>query len=191
MKKVLSLIAILGACVIAATAMTACGGNDKKEASKADTASTAASDSKTEQQDATEAPADDGTTDFGWVKFKMPEGFEETKESSSYTTITDTQNSKRIMKVFAEYLSAGKTPESVRNEKVEKSSGRSEKGEDLTIGGTTWYVEKFTFNGNDSRKFYSGLDETNYVYITAFEMTEEDEAVKTVLESFAADPSKL
>ncbi len=189
MKKLLSVIAVLGACAVLTSALTACGG--KKAESKSDGGTQSSVTDVTKGEETTAAPEDDGLSDYDWMKFKMPEGFEEFGESDSYTTIQETENSKHKMKFFRRTKSADTDMDAIVDEEVSKDTDRYSKGETFQMGNYTWVTENFTFNSNDSRKFYTQLDDTHYAYITVFEMTEADDAVKTVLESFTADPSKI
>ena len=50
-------------------------------------------------------------TDFGWVKFEMPEGWADAKESDAYVTVKEDADTHHIVKLFGNNYVVEKTIE--------------------------------------------------------------------------------
>ena len=177
MKRSLKVLAVLCAALLAAASLAACGG---QSASKADEAS-----SKVTETKADEAPAD-----FGDVKFKMPAGYEDTKESDYYTTIANSANKDQIMKISTGKLLSSETIEKFVEKKAAQSD-RYKQEDSFEMGSFKWYPVRFTFNDVASSYFYAQAGDAYYVAVTAYTITEKDDDVKTVLGSLQVDESKI
>ena len=178
MKTTVKLVSLLCA-LLMVFSLAACG--EKADTAKDSDAKTTSSDS-----DSTPAPAaNDKLTDFGWVKFEMPEGYSDSKESDSYVTIAEDADSHHIIKFFSQTLFSGKTAADVA---AEKADDKNTLGEKITVNGRDWYPLYFKFNDKDSVKLYTDVNESKYVYLTVYEMTENEPAVQTVLNSIEIIP---
>ena len=168
MKKTTRMLALL--CVLMMlVSLAACGDKKDDSAKKSDGGETV-----------TEAPADSNLADYEWVKFEMPEGYADAKESDAYVTIKEEADSHHIIKMFEENIFS-KTYDEMMQEFAEDDYYTL--GDVFELGGRTWTPVRFTFNDNPSVKLYTPLTETKYFYMTAFEMEETEPAVKTVIES--------
>lgn len=178
MKQFVKLLALLCA-LIMLVSLAACG--EKKDDTK---------DSGSKTSDSSVEEADSNLTDFEWVKFEMPEGWSDAKESDAYVTIAEDADDHHKMKMFNNSL-AGETIQ----EKIEREYGDDDyytvEKDPVELSGRTWYVVRFNFNNNPSVMLYTDLVEGKLFYITAFEMDENADAVKTVLDSLEFDESKL
>ena len=139
------------------------------------------------------APADNETegvpgtpTTIQYASFNMPDGWVDSAESDSYVTIEDGANDNRTMKIFVERYFGDDTLEAV-TQKEAGYYGEDALGAEFDMGIYHWVSVNFTFKDNPSRKFYAQLDDEHYVYVTAFEMTEDDEEVKIVLSTLSAE----
>ena len=185
--KIKSIIAILCAAVIGASVLAACSNSNSSKSEESSKAASTADNSKAEE---TEAASDSDLADFGWVKFKMPEGYEDLKESASYITIGDAADSHKKVKIFNKTILSGDTVESIA-EKTITDPERYQRGDDFEMGDYKWITINFTFNDKPSRHFYTQINDKKCMYLTVYEQTQDDAAVKTILESIKADASKL
>lgn len=177
MQKAVKILALLCALVMLVS-LAACGGDKKDNSTK-----------KSDDNTATEAAEPESNlTDFEWVKFEMPEGYADKKESDSYVTIGEEENSKHIIKLFLNTLISGKTVEEVVKSEAEKSDTYTLDSA-VEIGGRTWYPIRFTFNDNPSVKLYTDAGDGYLCYLTIYEMEENEPAVQTVLKSIEFDTS--
>ena len=166
MKTRKILIGIIVACAFALTlGLAGCGGGGGDDGGAA----------------ASDAPGTPTTIDY--ASFNMPDGWENAPESDSYVTIASKDNDEQVIKIFRETLFSDETIESV----AAKRAGYydAEPGEPIVIGETTWIPVDFTFNDLPSRFFYAQLDDGNYMYVTAYELTDADEPVQTVLSTLS------
>jgi hypothetical protein len=131
---------------------------------------------------------EDTRLDYGWIKFQMPEGYEDAQESDSYLTIRSTENSYHVIKVFREYK-GDKTVAEMAAEKL-ASSDRYTPGETLTINGREWVTVNFTFNDNPSVFFFGEGYDKYYIRVTVFEMTADEPAVQTLLSDIELVPQE-
>ena len=139
--------------------------------------------------DVIDADGGDTLADFDWIKFEMPEGYENAKESDSYVTIQKTGDSDYMLKFFSSYIFEGETMESIVEE--EGSDDYYTPGESFELGGYKWYTIHFTFNDKESSKFYTQIADKHYLQITAFGLTEDSDEVKTVLGSVVIDQAQF
>ena len=162
------LIGFAIACAFALTlALAGCGGGGGDEGGAA----------------ASDAP---GTpTTIQYASFNMPDGWGNFAESDSYVTIAEKENDDHMMKIFREKLFEGDTVESEAAERAGYYD--AEPGEPIVIGETTWIPVDFTFNDNPSRFFFAPIDDEYYMYVTAYEITDADEPVQTVLGTLTVD----
>jgi hypothetical protein len=130
------------------------------------------------------APDAPGTpTTIQYASFNMPDGWAEDNESDSYVTIASKDNDQQIMKIFCEKLFEGDT---VEGEAVERASYYNSKPSDpIVIGETTWIPVDFEFNDNASRYYFAPVNDEYYMYVTAYEITDADEPVQTVLSTLS------
>jgi len=171
MKRYVRVIALICALMMLLS-LAACGGDTKE----------------------TEAPTEESAvelTDFGWVKFEMPEGWVDAEESPAYITVREETDSHHVVKLFAYDYVTGESVERIAEEDVAGDPDRYTLDKAVEIGERTWYPVRFTFNGNDSVRMYTEIDSGHYCYATAFEMTESDPAVQTILGTAGFDASKI
>ncbi len=179
MKKTVKLLALFCA-LIMLVSLAACG---EKMADDAKDSGSKTADSSVEE-------ADSNLTDFGWVKFEMPEGWSDAKESDAYVTIAEDADDHHKMKLFKKSLGS----DTIQS-KIEKDYGSDDyytvENDPIELSGRTWYVVRFTFNNNPSVMLFTDLVEGKLFYINVFEMDENADAVKTVLDSLTFDESKI
>ena len=181
MKQSVKWIALLCA-LLMMVSLVACGGEKKDDSSKK-------SDDKTAET-TVEEPASN-LTDFEWVKFEMPEGWSDAKESDAYVTVHDDANTKHIAKLFCRTNATGKSIEDLAKEDAAKDAERYSVDAPITINDRTWYPVRFKFNDNDSVRLFTDIDGGHYTYITIFEITETDPAAQKILTTIEFDPSKI
>ena len=181
MKKSVKWLALLCA-LLMMVSLVGCGGEKKDDADKK-------SDDKTAET--TVEAADANLTDFEWVKFEMPEGWFDAKESDAYITVHDDANTKHIVKMFSRTNTSGKSIEDLAKEDAEKDAERYSVDAPITINDRTWYPVRFKFNDNDSVRLFTDIDGGHYTYLTIFEITETDPAAQKILTTIEFDPSKI
>lgn len=175
MKTTIKILALMCALAMILT-LAACGG--KKEAGSTDSGKSAASGSGEAASSAEEVQSN--LTDFEWVKFEMPAGYSDAKESDYYVTIRQDDNDKHCMKISERTLTGGKTAAELA---AEKADDRYTPGESFIVNSREWYPVSFQFNKEDSVILYSDVDERNAAEITVYQMTQDDPDVQTVLNS--------
>lgn len=180
MKNTVKILALICALVMV-FALAACG-DSKEDTSKK-------SDDKT--SDATEAPKDSNLTDFEWVKLEIPEGWYDAAESSAYVTVKDEADAYHIVKIFCDGKGADYSMEYIANLDVESDPDRYTADEPIEIGGRTYYPVRFKFNDEDSVRLFTEIDSEHYSYITVFQMSENDPAVQTILNSIEFVPENM
>lgn len=170
MKSMLALVAALG---IAMSGCSSDAGSDN-------------SSSSTKTQAAT-----DNLTDFDWVAFEMPAGWEDAKESDSYVTVQKSDNHDAKIKISSATLfSSAPTAADKAAEVKEKQGDYYGDGGTQKIGDYEWTLLTFTFNDNPSVKAYADVDEDTYVEVTIFEQGVDNPDVQTVLSTIKVDPAK-
>lgn len=133
----------------------------------------------------------DNLTDYGWVAFEMPAGWEDAKESDSYITIQKSANHDARIKIFSETLfsSAPTAAEKAAADKEKRGDYYSDGGTQK-IGDYEWTLLTFTFDGNPSVQAYADVDEDTCVTVTIFQQEIDNPDVQTVLSTMAIDPDK-
>ncbi len=130
-------------------------------------------------------------TDFGWVKFEMPEGWADAKESDAYVTVKEDADTHHIVKLFGNNYVVEKTIEEVAKADAADNPDRYTLDAPVEIGGREWYPVRFKFNDKDSVRLFAEVDKEHYCYVTVFEQTETAPAVQTILNNIAFDASKF
>lgn len=180
MKQSVKILALICALILLVS-LAACG--DKKDDSAAKKSDDSGSSDVNE-------PASD-LTDFGWVKFKIPEGWADNNESPAYVTVVEDADSHHIVKLFGYTYGTLTNPEDLAKNDAEKDPDRYTVDEPVEIGGRTWYPVRFTFNDVDSVRLFGEVDGEHYCYVTIFEQSENDPAVQTILNSIEFDASQI
>ena len=180
MKKTVKLLALICALVMLVS-LAACG-------EKKDDTSSKSGENTAEAE--TEAPASN-LTDYEWIKFEMPEGWADAKESDSYVTIREEADSDHVVKFFSHSYVTTKDLAEIVEKDASYDTERYHVGETFDLNGRKYYPEYFKFNDNDSVTLYVEIDADHYCEISVFEMTETAEPIKTILNSMEFDTTKL
>lgn len=145
------------------------------------------------------ACSSDGLTDFGWAKFKMPEGYVEANGLVDEVTIstsadTDPLNFKlddRTIQLRPKVREqAFPSAEAAMTAILEKNGGG--KVQSFEAGGRTWYAAPFSVkNEGDSVYGYTDVNTERCVGFNAYYMGIDDPDLLTVLETLEIDESKL
>ena len=188
MKKLV--VALCAAFV--AVALAACGGGSSSSAASASGSASASASGSAASVSSASASAAGSLTDFGWVKFEMPEGYADAPESDAYVTIRQADNDRHVIKVFKKTLtSSAPTAAEYAAKEVAEHEGKYTDAGKVTVGDREWNLVGFTFNNNPSVYAYADAADKKCVYLTIYEMGIDDPAVQTVLSSLAVDESKL
>ena len=179
MKRTVKLIALLCA-LLMIVSLAACGSKTEEKASSDKAESGAA--------EVTEAASN--LTDFEWVKFEVPEGFEDTQESDSYVAFKDKEDTYRGFHVSWKSVSPSKTLEEIAESDTQYSTNASVDAA-VELGGRTWVPVHFDFNDEPSVYLFTQIDEKHCCYIVAYKMTENDAAVQTIVNSIEFVPENL
>lgn len=128
--------------------------------------------------------AKDSRTDCIWFKADIPEG----AEVSSYggTANVATIKFENDADDWTIQMDRDKKPlDEAAAYRPTQYPDRYTAGEDITVGGRTWKVVNFEWNGKPSVMLYSDLggDEIKTAHIDAFELTPDSEVLKSFLES--------
>lgn len=178
MKNIIKISFIIFA-VLCATAFSACGNNTKNESSSSSGGSSTVTASKAEEK--SEVKGSPAPTSFSWVKFDVPAGFA-AEETGEYISVINNNNKNQYVNVAREAL-AGKTFDAVVEQQIAAGSEYS-KGSDAPFGDRMWKSVKYQKDGFDNRIFIAPAgDGANYIKVSAFGLTESDEAVKEIMAS--------
>lgn len=175
MKKSVKLIALLCA-LLMIVSLAACGEKAEEK-----------TDSKTTESAAEPAS---NLTDFGWVKFEVPEGFKDTQESDSYIAFKNEEDTYCGFHVAWKSVPSSKTLAEIAESDTQYSTNASV-GDEIELGGRKWIPVHFDFNDAPSVYLYTQIDDNHCSYVLAYKMTENDEAVKTIVNSIEFVPEKL
>lgn len=178
------------AAVLVAAAFVGCASNTTSTNSEQPkTENTQTSSNTGESRSATTTTSKIPTTNtisYDWISFEIPLGWTDTKESASYVTVCEDTNSKHVIKVFKQNLNA-EIPNAATYAKGAVLHGKgqyTDKGT-IEINGRTWYLVGFNFNDKPSISAYTDYNNQQCVYFTAFEMTNDDDPVKTLMSTIS------
>lgn len=175
--------------MVLAMGLAACSGGSGSSAASSGSAD-AASGSSAAAGSAETAAAN--LTDYGWIAFEMPEGWEDAKESDKYETIAETANNKHMMKFMLNTLvSSYPTAADKAADDIGKEYNHYTDGGTMTIGGYEWSIANFEFNGNPSFTAYADVADKRCLKITVYEMTPDDPAVQTVFSTLVVNQDEL
>ena len=120
-------------------------------------------------------------TDFGWVKFDLPDGYITVKESEQYITIQNAKNSKQFVRLTRDYL-MGRTLDDLSFEQISNNTSKYSKGADGYFSGFSWNVVNYEENGMECRMFFAlAGDGEHYLRVTAIGLTENDFALQVIM----------
>ena len=137
-----------------------------------------------------------GPTDFGWVKYQVPEGYTQVNDLVQCATIsvsadTDPLNYKLDEKTIriTPKVREGAWPDAKRGLEMHAPDAKLESAE---IGGLTYYVTTFrTKEPNDSVMGYADVNDKRCVGFIAHYMDFDDPALQTVLSTIEINEAKL
>ena len=137
-----------------------------------------------------------GPTDFGWVKYQVPEGYTQVNDLVQCATIsvsadTDPLNYKLDEKTIriTPKVREGAWPDAKRGLEMHAPDAKLESAE---IGGLTYYVTTFrTKEPNDSVMDYADITDTRCIGFVAYYMGFDDPDLQTVLSTIEVNEAKL
>lgn len=185
------LVIVLSACSGgAASSGSASAGASGSEGSAA--ASSASADSASAASaEASSAAAASDANDYGWVAFEMPQGWEESFADFSKVEIKQTDGKDVEMKIAPQSTTtAGGDAEAAAAKRADQSDSNT-LGEPFEQGGRAWYPVYFTMDGVDSAYLYTNISDKHVAYITAYKVTEADDAVNTVMNTLTFNEDEI
>ena len=178
MKHILKICFIIFA-VLFAIMLSACGSSNKNDSASSSGSSSAETSAKAEEK--SEVKGSPTPTAFSWVKFDVPAGYT-AKETGDIISAVNDNNKNQYINIAREAL-ADRTFDAVVEQEIAAESGYS-KGPDAPFGDRMWKTVNYQKDGADSRIFIAPAgDRANYIKVTAFGLTENDEAVKEIMAS--------
>lgn len=133
-----------------------------------------------------EVRGDPTPIDEGWIKLDMPFGYIDESNPDYVSIICEADPNKTIN--IARDILLGVTLDVLIEDQVAQSKGSL--GDPFEAAGFEWNVINLVSNGKDGRRLFAQIDEMNYLRVSLFDLTEQDEAVQQVLNSLVIDMSK-
>lgn len=208
MKKSASVIAILCAAFMTATALTACGGDntpansdatsavDSTDANGSDDATEAETEAeksaepvKSQPLDAADIPS--GTpSDFGWVKFEMPEGYsvDDTVDSDSWIRLKSADDD--FLTLDIKHSSSSYSGD-IQEPADDRLRLYGEQGTDFTLGSFTYRPVFYQEGFSDAVVLFAPINDKEYLEIQGIRVTEKDAAMCTILNTIEVDETQL
>lgn len=124
-------------------------------------------------------------TDFEWCSFEVPEGYEVESEDVFEIIVAATDSDAEI------HVHYNTTTFETAQTEAETRAGYSDKytlEDPFEAYGRTWYLVTFDWNDVPSAHVYADWNEDYYVDITGFEVSNEDPAFQTVMETLVLQP---
>ena len=187
MKKT---ILVILAALLVLLAFAGCGKANSDTEQSAPASSTDASAQNSEKP-ASSDPAGAGAGDFGWIRLDIPDGYIYVKEAEYYVTIQNETDSKQFVRIAYDYI-MDRTLEQVVLTQISNNTEKYFKGADGAFSGFSWQVINFEQNGQECRMLFCECgDDTHYLRVTAFGLTENDFPLQVILGNISIDPEKM
>ena len=129
--------------------------------------------------------------DYGWVKFDIPEGYRDTRESKTFPVLVNVEDPDYVIKVLPKpFLGDVKTIDDLAAEKTAREFYLDDGTK--KVGDREWRLVGFKWIKKAHSQFaYTKADDSHAVILASFMMTADDPVVEGIMKTMEIDTSKI